>query len=322
MANSLGIVAGPDPPLPVARTEVSLHLVSGSIAGLASAVLLQPLDLLKTRLQQQHTRKASIATEIAKMAQYRDLWRGTLPSALRTLCGAGLYFTILSKTRELWARNYSCVLLLASASSPNLVLPVLLPWENLLIGSFTRGAVGLMTMPITVIKTRFESNAYNYSSILDSVRGIYQDQTGAGQLRNFFKGSVATLARDCPYAGLYVLFYEGFKNGIVNQYLTATAFHDLGLINSVSAVLAASMATTLTAPFDAIKTRVQLSNSTVPSLTIAETTKILLREQGRFRNLFSGLSLRLSRKAISAGISWFIYEELIKSGTAKSVRLR
>ena len=30
-------------------------------------------------------------------------------------------------------------------------------------------------------------------------------------MEEFFKGSVATLARDCPYAGLYVLTYEAFK---------------------------------------------------------------------------------------------------------------
>lgn len=306
------------PSLPVAVAGVSVHLISGSLAGLASAVLLQPLDLLKTRLQQEQANsnqvvRSSITGELKKLTQLKDLWRGTLPSAIRTLVGAGLYFTLLSKSRELWATQQG---IRRKNSNTTLDLPVLLHVDNLIIGSITRGIVGLLTMPITVIKTRFESNIYNYSSMADGIKEIYRD-LGVGPnltplVRNFFRGSVATLARDSPYAGLYVLFYEGFKNDVLPLVLPRDKMFDYqaGLANSAAAVLASTVATTLTAPFDAIKTRVQLSNLA----SIRETTIRILSENGGFRNLFSGLSLRLLRKGISAGISWCIYEELIKLG--------
>lgn len=134
-------------------------------------------------------------------------------------------------------------------------------------------------------------------------------------MRNFFKGTVATMARDCPYAGLYVLFYEGFKNDVFPTLLAlagvAPAY--LGSVtNSAAAIMAASVSTTITAPFDAIKTRLQLKLGTSKSPSILSVTRELVLEPGGVRNLFRGLSLRLGRKGASAGISWCIYEELLK----------
>lgn len=301
---------------------ISIHLLSGASAGLISAITLQPFDLLKTRLQQQQSTNVHIRTnvikELRKLTQVKDLWRGVIPSTLRTSVGAGLYFAFLSNTRTFIAKRKIDT---ADTVSSTSVLPKLSHFENLGTGFVVRALVGFITMPITIIKTRFESNIYNYNSMYEGVEGIYLDKsaTGAdsglkkGSLRNFFKGSIATLARDCPYAGLYVLFYESFKNDVLPPLfplIVATDSQDLrsGVINSTAAVLAASVSTTITAPFDAIKTRLQLTNQT----SIVKTTKILLAEEGGFRNLFRGLSLRFGRKGLSAGISWCIYEELIK----------
>ncbi len=298
------------------------HLVAGGLAGLVSAITLQPFDLLKTRLQQQQRLnqqyRTTITKELRKLTRIKELWRGALPSALRTSVGAGLYFTLLSMSREYLASLKRST---ESSTSSTLILPRLLAYENLITGFGMRALVGFVTMPITVIKTRYELNAYSYNSMYEGVEGIYLDDghTGKGSVRNFFRGSIATLARDCPYAGLYVLFYELFKNDVMPSLvgeeergaLDFAAFVlRLTLINSSSAVLAASVATTLTAPFDAVKTRLQLS---VQQISIWQATRNIILERGGVANLFRGLSLRLSRKGLSAGISWCVYEELIKA---------
>uniref|UniRef100_A0A0L0NN98 Mitochondrial glycine transporter n=1 Tax=Candidozyma auris TaxID=498019 RepID=A0A0L0NN98_CANAR len=310
------------PPAPAAPPEVKvpstkIHLISGGSAGLVSAFTLQPLDLLKTRLQQQRRTntglKTSITKELKKLANIRDLWRGVLPSTLRTSVGAGLYFTILSQTR-----TYIASLKKVSEKSSSSVLPKLSHAENLATGFVVRAAVGVITMPITIIKTRFESNLYNYNSMYEGFEGIYNEGGGPkGSFKNFFKGTAATLARDCPYAGLYVLFYESFKNDVIPSLLVPfrRSIHDnylASVTNSLSAVLAASVATTITAPFDAIKTRLQLIVSVGRPPTIWTATKQIILEPGGVKNLFNGLSLRLGRKGLSAGISWCIYEELLK----------
>lgn len=310
------------PPAPKASLEAkvpttTIHLISGGTAGLISAFTLQPLDLLKTRLQQQRRSntglQTSISKELKKLANIKDLWRGALPSTLRTSVGAGLYFTILSQTR-----TYLASLKTVQEKSSSSVLPKLSHTENLATGFVVRAAVGVITMPITIIKTRFESNLYSYNSMYEGFESVYNEGEGPkGSYRNFFKGTAATLARDCPYAGLYVLFYESFKNEIMPSLLVPFKSNIpdtylASVTNSLSAVLAALVATAITAPFDAIKTRLQLIVSVNSTPTIWTATKQIVLEPGGARNLFNGLSLRLGRKGLSAGISWCIYEELLK----------
>ncbi|SGZ46234.1 CIC11C00000002467 [Sungouiella intermedia] len=306
---------GPPPAGTPARKipTTRVHLISGATAGLVSAFTLQPLDLLKTRLQQQQLEVAgyrtSIGKELKKLTNVKDLWRGVLPSTLRTSVGAGLYFTMLSQTR-----TYLATLKKNRGELTLSILPKLSHAENLATGFFVRAAVGVITMPITVVKTRFESSIYSYNSLYESFDGIYRDGSPNGSFRHFFKGTFATLARDCPYAGLYVLFYEAFKNDlfpIVFAPLQSEAYF-ASLNNSTSAVLAASVSTTITAPFDAIKTRLQLNSATTRAPTLVSVAQKLLQEPGGVKNLFSGLSLRLGRKGLSAGISWCMYEELLK----------
>lgn len=287
-------------------------LMAGGVAGLTSSVILQPFDLLKTRLQQQKQHNihynTTLLKEIRKLQNIKELWRGVLPSCLRTSIGSAIYLTLLSKSRVYLSSFKANNQELIQTSS---ILPRLSHMENLSIGFIVRAIAGYVTMPITIIKTRYESNLYNYNSMYESVEGIYFDNKVKGSVTNFFKGSFVTLSRDCPYAGLYVLFYESFKYDLfkLSQNIQGDVEYKAGAINSTAAVLAASVATTITAPFDAIKTRLQLS---IQSQSILQVTKHLINEPGGARNLFRGLSLRLGRKGLSAGISWCIYEDLLK----------
>jgi solute carrier family 25 protein 38 len=79
-------------------------------------------------------------------------------------------------------------------------------------------------------------------------------------------------------------------------------------INFVSGALAAGLATTITNPFDVIKTRLQLMPSKYGNMVRA--ARLMIREDG-VRSLFVGLGLRISRKALSSALAWTVYEELI-----------
>ena len=193
-------------------------------------------------------------------------------------------------------------------------LPRLTMYENLLTGAFSRGLVGYITMPITVIKVRYESTLYNYSSLNEATNHIYAKEGISG----FFRGFGATCLRDAPYAGLYVLLYEKSKQ-LLPMILPSKFIHcnaegefttyTSTTINTTSAVLSASLATTVTAPFDTIKTRMQLEPSKFTNSF--KTFASIVKNETAFK-LFSGLSMRLTRKALSAGIAWGIYEELVK----------
>jgi solute carrier family 25 protein 38 len=166
-------------------------------------------------------------------------------------------------------------------------------------------------MPVTVLKVRYESDYYAYRSLLGAGRDIVRTEG----LRGLFAGFGATAARDAPYAGLYVLFYEQLKrrfslmaNKSTNNETQATTVSSSSSINFASGAAAAGMATAITNPFDAVKTRLQLMPAKYGNMVHA--TRLMLQEDG-IRSLFGGLGLRMARKAISSALAWTVYEELI-----------
>ena len=171
-------------------------------------------------------------------------------------------------------------------------------------------------MPITVLKVRYESSLYAYTSLTGATRDIYRT-TG---LKGFFAGFGATAVRDAPYAGLYVLFYEQSKRRLsalatkIESADDASSSQKLSSstsagINFLSGVAAAGLGTTITNPFDAIKTRIQLMPNTYTNLV--QAGKKMLHEEG-VRSLFDGLGIRIVRKAVSSALAWTVYEELIR----------
>jgi len=172
--------------------------------------------------------------------------------------------------------------------------------------------------PITVIKVRYESSLYAYTSLSAAVTHILHT-TGP---RGFFAGFGATAIRDAPYAGLYVLFYEAAKTRLStlstdpapfppNTSVISNEMHTTrsAPINFLSGVLAAILATTITNPFDAVKTRIQLMPERYGNMAVAGAR--MVREEG-VRSLFGGLGLRMGRKALSSALAWTLYEELIR----------
>lgn len=291
----------------MSERKTTRHLISGFAGGLASAVALQPLDLLKTRIQQ--TANTSILTVFRSINSPLDLWRGTVPSALRTSVGSALYLSMLNLSRTYLAQFTGQNGKMNVSSK----LPQLTVWANMITGIVSRASVGVLTMPITIIKIRFESNLYNYRSIWDAANSIYTKEG----FRGFFNGVGPTCLRDAPYAGLYVSLYEYLKHHIPQlvPYSHAEDAKDVrlpmkysALVNSSSAIIASVIATGVTAPFDTIKTQMQLNPKQYPSFLT--TTRLILGEN--WKRFFDGVNLRLIRKAGSASIAWVIYEELVK----------
>lgn len=306
----------------------TVHFLAGLSSGVLSAVLLQPADLLKTRVQQSRstTLSQTLSTILRGPSPIRSLWRGTVPSALRTGFGSALYFTSLNALRtsvarsEALLRTHNHATTPSTGSSSSLVRVSRL--GNLMTGAFARASAGLVMMPVTVIKVRFESSYYAYRSIAGAAADIFKTHG----VRGFFAGFGATAVRDAPYAGLYVLFYEESKKGLGKLAgLTgggAARRGELGTssaaaVNFASGVVAAGLGTALTNPFDAIKTRLQLLPDRYANM--AHAARLMLREEG-VRSLFDGLGLRMARKALSSALAWTLYEELIRRAERRFVK--
>ncbi|KAK3902728.1 mitochondrial carrier domain-containing protein [Staphylotrichum tortipilum] len=311
--------------------SIAFHFVAGLGSGVLSAVLLQPIDLLKTRVQQSgaHSLSAAIADIRAAPRLLPALWRGAVPSALRTGFGSAIYFTSLNAIRQS-AASLSPTATAAASGSSSSSLPKLSNTSNLVAGAAARSFAGLILMPLTVLKVRYESTLYAYTSLAAAGRDILAREG----VRGFFAGYGATAVRDAPYAGLYVVFYEQSKkrlsalfpppppsaasataaattnnNNNNDNSNSAMALPHAAGINFASGVLSGVVCSVVSNPFDAVKTRLQLQPGRYRNM--AQGARRMMAEEGA-RALWDGLALRMGRKAVSSALAWTVYEELIR----------
>jgi solute carrier family 25 protein 38 len=294
---------------PLPRKE-AFHFAAGLCSGATGAVLLQPIDLLKTRVQQSGSQSIQATVrEIARSPNtVRAFWRGAVPSTLRMGFGSATYFTTLNTIRQYAQREHPGARQAVYTPSS---LPKLSNTANLMSGAVARGFAGFLLTPLTILKVRYESSLYAYNSLAGAARDIYKKE----RVRGFFAGYGATAARDAPYAGLYVLFYEQFKKrlgSLQGQSISTSSAMGSSMaatINFSSGALASTACCFITNPLDAVKTRIQLQPQQYKN-TLQSARKIVV-EDG-VRALYDGLTLRLARKATGSALAWMLYEELIR----------
>lgn len=292
--------------------NLAFHFVAGLGSGVLSAVLLQPIDLLKTRVQQSGSHSLSAALAEIRQAPHLlpALWRGAVPSALRTGFGSAIYFTSLNAIRQnaTTLLPFLAVVPSTTTTTHSSSLPKLSNTGNLLAGATARSFAGLLLMPLTVLKVRYESSLYRYTSLVSAARDIASREG----LRGFFAGFGATTIRDAPYAGLYVLFYEQSKrrlSALVGDDDARMGVSRAAGINFASGVVSGVVCSVISNPFDAVKTRIQLQPERYRNMVHA--TRKMVGEEG-VKALWDGLGLRMSRKALSSALAWTVYEELVR----------
>lgn len=127
------------------ESELLNSFVIGSTSGGISAVLFQPLDVLKTRLQ--ITPKLTngigisycfVIKRIYRTDGIRGFWKGLTPGLIRCVPGFGLYFSLL----HFLSKN-------VASEDPSAL-------ETFLVGAVARTVAATCFVPVTVLKTRFE----------------------------------------------------------------------------------------------------------------------------------------------------------------------
>lgn len=149
-------------------TEKVIHVLrtnafaSGSLSAVTTTVMLQPFDLVKTRLQSHatsHSGRKKIMTVISQVIRKESvagLWKGTLPSLLRNVPGIGLYFWCLD-----FLSGGFC------GDSP------LSPLAALCVGTSARTFTVVVLLPMTLLKTKYESGLFRYSNLRQAVFHLY-----------------------------------------------------------------------------------------------------------------------------------------------------
>lgn len=288
-----------------------VHLGAGALSGVTSCILLQPFDLLKTRLQQQQQQQNTTGTSrisviktiqsVVRADGVRGLWRGTAPTLIRNAPGTSLYFYFLNHTKQICLRTEQKIWHDPTRNT-------LSPTSNMLMGASSRALAGFLLMPGTVLKVQYESSLYKYKGIAPAVLEIWQK----GGVRGFFVGAVPTVIRDAPYAGLYMLLYESAKAQQRKYFQLPDA-----TVTMVAGVTAGLTASYMTQPFDLVKTRMQLRPTEYTSIVQA-FGKILRQES--VTGFFRGISMRVLRKGIQASLVFTLYEWILRTNSNATVQ--
>jgi len=272
-------------------SPVVKSFLAGSFSGTCSTVLFQPLDLVKTRLQspvaigQAPSGIASIVTNVIRTEKLIGLWRGMVPSISRTVPGVGMYFSALH-----WLKSS------VGSSDPH-------PFESMCLGAFARCISGVSMLPFTVVKCRYESGYFPYRSVIGAIRLIYTTEG----VKGLYSGLSATLLRDAPFSGLYLMFYTQLKKG----YRKCSGYDSVNpAIHFSCGITAGTFASIVTQPADVVKTHMQLYPDKYE--TAWKACQHVYQNEG-LQGYLRGIVPRCVRRSLMAAMAWTVYEQIMSS---------
>ena len=291
----------------ITPNPVIKSFLAGSASGTCSSLFFQPLDLVKTRLQQNVSQQrprigGSIAVVRAVVSGSERgilaLWTGLVPSITRTVPGVGLYFGSIEALKDLRAET---------------------SWANWMVGDFAIGVVARcisasVMNPVSVVKTRFESAAHTGGGGGDyAYRGVGHALASICRLegaRGLTCGLAPTIFRDAPYSGFYFMFYTQLKESAVVSSVVGEEEGEGATSGSlVLAKLAAGAAAcAVTHPADVVKTQMQLYPRQSPSLMAA--AQLVWRRSGA-NGFAAGFAPRALRRTLVTALAWTIYEKVM-----------
>lgn len=273
-------------------SPVVKSFLAGSFSGTCSTILFQPLDLVKTRLQSPvalgecpRAGVFKVAIGVVRNERLLSLWNGLIPSLTRTVPGIGVYFCSLHQLRSKFGSN-----------DPS-------PLESLSIGVLARSISGVSMLPFTVIKTRFESGQFQYGGMGQALVMIYK----AEGVKGLFSGLSATLLRDAPFSGLYLMFYTQTKKFVRNVGLCEKPSP---VMHFSCGIVAGCLASIVTQPADVCKTHMQLYPDKYKQV---RTIVLYIYQRDGLQGFLRGIVPRTLRRTLMAALAWTVYEQVMSS---------
>ncbi|KAF5189297.1 Mitochondrial carrier protein [Thalictrum thalictroides] len=298
--------------------------ISAGAAAVLSAILVNPLDVAKTRLQAQaagvsyshrHPRGLKSNTysgtldvfyKVVRQEGLGKLWRGTNAALALAIPTVGIYLPCYDIFRN-WIEEFT----IQNA-------PFMSPYAPLVAGSLARSLACISCYPIELARTRmqaFKQSAVKPPGVLKTLIGVATPirSTNNPQNMNCYRllwtGVGAQLARDVPFSAICWSTLEPIRRRILGLVRDdANAATVLGA-NFSAGFVAGSLAAAATCPLDVAKTRRQIEKD--PARVLNMTTWKTLAEvwrEGRMKGLFMGVAPRVARAGPSTGIVVSFYE--------------
>ncbi|KAL1917452.1 uncharacterized protein VTP21DRAFT_3845 [Calcarisporiella thermophila] len=280
------------------RNDNLKHTIAGGCAGFISCIVTCPLDVVKTRLQNQgvpmpgakHYRgTASTLTRIWQEEGIRGLYRGLGPTMLGYLPTWSVYFTAYDL----------CKSQLSSDAERGTFIHIL--------AAMIAGATSTtLTSPLWVIRTRLmtqnERTAYQYRSTIHAFATIFRHEG----IRGFYKGLGPSLL-GVSHVVIQFPLYERLKQWMTTEEEGPSTFHIL-TASSLSK-MAASIATY---PHEVLRTRLQNQTQVPPKYRgIIHGVQVILAEEGGLA-FYKGLGTNLVRTVPASALTILTYEIVVR----------
>lgn len=267
------------------------RLYAASVAASVAAVVVNPLDVIKTRIQAHGAARRigalshaipcpascptngnavlmcspscepsawRMAREVMHKEGARGLWRGTGGALVAAFPTVGIYLPCY---------DYALERLVARCGVDETLAPAL-------AGAGSRALAVFAVAPLELARTRVMATkrgapgVYGQSggrAFVGALRESASTKGGKGgigaSVRQMWTGVGPTLARDVPYSAMYWVGVEQCRSALGGDHAGARKPHsmqELAMINFVSGVVSGAVVATLTTPLDVVKTRVQI----------------------------------------------------------------
>lgn len=281
------------------------HFALGSIAGAFGAFMVYPIDLVKTRMQNQRSARVGqllyknsldCASKVIRNEGFRGLYSGVLPQLVGVAPEKAIKLTVNDIVRGKFTDKDNSIALSA----------------ELLAGGTAGACQVVFTNPLEIVKIRLQvqgeaMKAARSSEETPVKRSAIWIVRHLG-LVGLYKGASACLLRDVPFSAIYFPAYNHLKR----DYFGESQTKKLGILQLLTAGAIAGMpAAYLTTPCDVIKTRLQVEarkgDTAYTSLRHCATT--VFKEEG-FKAFFKGGPARIMRSSPQFAFTLAGYEVL------------
>ncbi|XP_017101160.2 calcium-binding mitochondrial carrier protein Aralar1 isoform X2 [Drosophila bipectinata] len=276
--------------------ESSYRFTLGSFAGAVGATVVYPIDLVKTRMQNQ--RAGSYIGEVA----YRNSW-DCFKKVIRHEGALGLYRGLLPQLMGV-APEKAIKLTVNDLVRDKLTDKKgnIATWAEVLAGGCAGASQVVFTNPLEIVKIRLQVAGEIASGSKIRAWSVVRELG----LFGLYKGARACLLRDVPFSAIYFPTYAHTKAMMADK---DGYNHPLTLLaaGAIAGVPAASLVT----PADVIKTRLQVvARSGQTTYTgVWDATKKIMAEEGP-RAFWKGTAARVFRSSPQFGVTLVTYELL------------
>lgn len=276
--------------------ESGYRFLLGSIGGATGATVVYPIDLVKTRMQNQRTgsyigelmyrNSFDCFKKVIRHEGFVGLYRGLLPQLVGVCPEKAIKLTVNDLVRDKLSTKSGDIELLS----------------EFIAGGCAGASQVMFTNPLEIVKIRLQVAGEITSGPKIKAATVIKELG----LRGLYKGSQACFLRDVPFSAIYFPAYAHNK-----LYFADANGHNSPLSLLVSACIAGVPAAYLVTPADVIKTRLQVAarKGQTTYTGIIDACGKIYKEEG-FAAFWKGGPARIFRSAPQFGVTLFTYEVL------------